>query len=61
MNINLTYLDFANHLNDSIGTVVTEGDILTVSYRNGNFVVLEEAEYKALRDAAALLMKNGKK
>ena len=52
----ITLAEFKASLLGVISGVVTEGDVVRVDCREaGAFVVLQELEYKDLRDALALL------
>lgn len=52
----VSYLDYANHLDAHAADVLANGEIISVQHPNGTFVIIEEAGYKIMRDAMEFLI-----
>ena len=58
----ITYLEYANRMEQHIADVLVNGEIVSVQHPKGTFVMMEEAEYKMLHDAMELVIHScGKK
>ncbi len=57
----VSYLDYANHLDAHATDVLANGEIISVQHPSGTFVIMEEAEYRMMRDAMELLIHSATK
>lgn len=53
----ITLEQFSTNIPDTLSAVLFNGDICRISTDKGNVVLMEEAEYKMMRDAMELLIK----